>query len=232
MKEPWKSSEKCPEVRLVACKRPYVLSDLIDTFAQEPENMLQRLPQHKASMLTESGILLRRIAPVHGEDSPVTYIHQDDYYVVGLLDSGSGCGIIDFEEVRISAGDVFVVQPGQVHRFVEAENAGGWILFVDSCLVGNTEKQVFDDFLLSGPSVRIDGRRIRELGMIASILADRTDTVADGLARSTAGRLAATFPGIVAEALQEACAGSAASSGQGSGRRIHLERLLPLAFAA
>lgn len=49
----------------------------------------------------------------------------------------------------------------------------------------------------------IDDQRQNELAQIASILANRMDCITDKLAKATARRLAETFIGIVAEAVQD-----------------------------
>lgn len=86
---------------------------------------MSTLPQHKSSLLAASGVCLRRINAAGNKHSPVTYAHQDDYYIFGLVEGGTGCGIIDFKEQRFAAGDMLLIQPGQVHRFLGAESAEG-----------------------------------------------------------------------------------------------------------
>lgn len=161
------------------------------------------LPQHKASQYSDFGMRLRRInspAPPHG---PATYAHQDDYYIFGLVESGTGCGIIDFKEHSFLPGDMFVIQPGQVHRLVSSESPEGWLLLVDSSFVGNAEKCIFDNFALFASSFRIDPRRRTELLQIISLMASRTDRLADALVKATTRRLAEAFIGLVAEAVRD-----------------------------
>ena len=165
--------------------------------------MPQHFPRHKAFMVSDFGMRLRRMASQQGEDGPVAYTHQDDYYIFGLVENGEGCGIIDFKELHLSSGDVFLIQPGQVHRFISTESAEGWLLFTDSSFVGNVEKCIFDDFSLFASSLHIDKRRRNELAQIASLLAGREDSIMDNLTKTTARRLAETFVGIVAEAVQD-----------------------------
>lgn len=154
-------------------------------------------------MFSDFGIRLRRVTPSRGEAVPVSYSHQDDYYIIGLVEKGTGCGIIDFKECRFSEGDIYLIQPGQVHRFVSSEEVEGWMLFADSSFIGSVEKNIFDNFSLFASSVRIDKRRMDELKQIASILADRIDCIADELTKTTVRRLTEAFTGIVAEVVRE-----------------------------
>lgn len=140
---------------------------------------MSTLPQHKSSLLAASGVCLRRINAAGNEHSPVTYAHQDDYYIFGLVEGGTGCGVIDFKEQRFAAGDMFLIQPGQVHRFLNAESAEGWLLIADSSFVGGAEKCIFDNFSLFASSFRIDARRRNELQQIAALLAGRTGGITE-----------------------------------------------------
>lgn len=167
---------------------------------------MSTLPQHKSSLLAASGVCLRRINAAGNEHSPVTYAHQDDYYIFGLVEGGTGCGIIDFKEQRFAAGDMFLIQPGQVHRFLGAESAEGWLLIVDSSFVGGAEKCIFDNFSLFASSFRIDARRRNELLQIAALLAGRTGGITErqetAAEKATVRRMVETFIGIVAEAVE------------------------------
>lgn len=164
--------------------------------------MPQQLTQHKALILSDFGVQLRRVTFAEGKNEPVTYPHQDDYYIIGMVEKGSGSGIIDFKECNFSQGDVFLIQPGQVHRSIGSNDVEGWILFTDSSFVGDAEKNIFDNFLLFASSVKVGIQRMNELKQIASILADRIGRASDKQSKTTARRLTETFVSIV-ETVQE-----------------------------
>ena len=164
---------------------------------------MQQLPQHRAFTLSDFGLRFRRVAPSQDNDAPITYSHQDDYYIIGLVESGMGCCIIDFNKITINQGDLFLIQPRQVHRFIGSKDAVGWILFADSSFVGCEAKRIFDKFRLFASSVRTDKRRMNELKQIASILKDRINNITDELAKASVRKLAETYINIVAESVQE-----------------------------
>lgn len=167
--------------------------------------MQEQLPQHKAYMLSDFGIRLKKMISSQDENAPMTYAHQDDYYVMGLVERGSGHGLIDFKEVCVSRGDMFVIQPGQVHRFISSNDIEGWLLFVDSGFIGHAEKRIFNGFLLSttSPLFKIDNKQHNELRQVIAMIASRIDTGNDDLTRTTIIRLTETFTGIVVEAIRE-----------------------------
>lgn len=74
---------------------------------------------------------------------------------------------------------------------------------VDSSLVGDVEKCVYDDFSLFDSLFRIDEQRRNELQQVASLLAGRVEFADRKLAKATVRRLAETFVGIVAEAMRD-----------------------------
>lgn len=165
---------------------------------------MNKLPQHKASLYSERGVVLHHFSSHDVRHTPIGYAHQDDYYVFGLLANGTACGIIDFKEMKLMAGEVFLIQPGQVHRFVSSENAEGWLLMADSKFVGAEEKCIFDNFSLSASSFKIDDKRKEELRQIAMLMEPRMGNGDGRKADAIVPRLAETFIAVIVEAAQEA----------------------------
>lgn len=167
--------------------------------------MPSQITQHNIYLRSDYGMQIRRISPSapQATDSPVPYLHQDDYYIIGLLQKGKGRAIIDFKENAFSAGEIFVIQPGQAHRFISAEQAEGWLLFADGSFVGSAEKCIFDKIQQFASSLKLDGQRRIELEQIASLLLQRTRSITNEQAKITARRLTEAFIGIVAEAVQD-----------------------------
>ena len=164
---------------------------------------MNKIPQHKASQYSEYGVALHHFSSQGINHTPVSYAHQDDYYILGLLTKGTACGIIDFKELHLKEGVVFLVQPGQVHRFVSSQNAEGWLMMADSKFVGNEEKCAFDNFSLSASSFAIDEKRKEELRQIAILLERR---LKDGKGHKTDAvvpHLTEAFIAVIAEAAQE-----------------------------
>lgn len=163
---------------------------------------MQQLPQHKAFTLSDFGIRFRWVVPSQDNDNTM-YSHQDDYYIIGLVESGMGRCIIDFKEVAITQGDLFLIQPRQVHRFVHSKDAVGWVLFVDNSFVGCEAKRIFDRFQLFASSIKVDEQLMYELKQMASILADRLNDITDELSKATVRRLAEAYINIVAESVKK-----------------------------
>lgn len=170
---------------------------------------MNKYPYHNASDFLASGISLKRIGDVGSACHPVAYAHQDDYYIFGILEKGIGRGMIDLVEYNITEGEAFLVQPGQVHSLVSSEKTGGWILFVDSSLVGNKEKIIFDSFSLHTSSFKIDASSEADLLQLAGMLARRINSVdkemmkTDNIvSKNVIIRLVQSFVAIIAGAAQ------------------------------
>ena len=164
---------------------------------------MQQLPQHRAFALSDFGIRIRRVVSLQDDDAPVGYSHQDDYYIIGLVEKGVGRCIIDFKEITVSQGDLFLIQPRQIHRFVDSKGAAAWLLFADTGFVGCEAKRIFDEFRLLASSVKADERKMNELTQMALILAARINDMTDVLTKVTVRRLAEAYINIVAESVRE-----------------------------
>lgn len=163
---------------------------------------MKKLPYHNASQFFHLGMVLKQINSIENDYAPITYAHQDDYYILGMVESGKGCGIIDLKECRITSGYIFLIQPGQIHRFLNSENVKGWMLMVDSKFVGCVEKCIFDKFSLYASSFNIDKQHEAELKQIIILLNNRISHVNDKLSKEIVARLAESFIGIIAETIQ------------------------------
>lgn len=179
------------------------MADACSTIDRNNVMPQQQFPHHKASRLSDLGIHIRRICSRKDREKHVTYAHQDDYYNFGIIEKGSGKIVIDFNEYDLAQGDLFIIQPGQVHHVIDSTDEEGWLFLVDNSYLGDTEKQIFDDFLLFASSVRIDRQRVCELTQIATIMEERIDRITDNLQKTTVRRLVEAMIGIIAEVLQE-----------------------------
>ena len=116
---------------------------------------------------------------------------------------GMACGIIDFKEMRLKTGDVFLIQPGQVHRFVNSEEAEGWLLIADSKFVSEEEKCIFDNFSLSASSFNIEENQKEELMQIAILLEHRVNDAKEQQTNAVVDHLTEAIIAMIAEAVQE-----------------------------
>lgn len=155
-------------------------------------------------MFLDFGVVLYSISSDEMEHIPIKYPHQDDFYIFGWLTRGTACGVIDFKELHLEAGNAFIVQPGQVHRFVCSECAEGWLAMVDSKYIGHTETSIFNNFSLIASVSTIDKQREWELGNIASLIENRLSLNQEQNLSIVLQSLTKAFVAVIAEAIKSA----------------------------
>lgn len=163
---------------------------------------MNKLPQNHPAQFASSGMALVRIDLACSAHSPIAYDHQDDYYIFVLLESGSGCGMVDFQELQLEAGDLCIIQPGQVHRFISSVDTQGWMLFVDSRFIGNEEKEALDRFALHASKMAVGTEAGVEMRQMLMLLHGRLNSTTRQESLAVTGRLAEAFIAMVAEAIQ------------------------------
>lgn len=55
--------------------------------------------------------------------------HRHDFHLLVIFTKGTGTHVVDFNSFEISAGSVFVLQPGQMHHWNLSKDIDGYILF-------------------------------------------------------------------------------------------------------
>lgn len=163
---------------------------------------MSKLPQHKASNLNQAGIYLRIFMPEDSQDTPVTYMHQDDYYIFGFVDAGRCLIHIDFDTYSVACGEVAFTQPGQVHEFVTATNLKAYLLLIEASLLEETQKRVFEQYALNMQTATVNHRGQEDLNRLFKLLADRCFGNNDASNRSLIRHLSLAIIDVIAETLK------------------------------
>lgn len=164
--------------------------------------IMTKLPQHRAALLSDFGIRVRKMTMQREDDTPVSYLHQDDYYVFGLVEEGTCRFMIDFKEQQLNAGEMVIIQPGQVHNYISSERMAGTSMIVDVSYVSPDYKRIFDEYSFDSAPFCLGEARQKELLQLLEILQARLDGKS---MRSISRSLAEACVGIVAETLEEVC---------------------------
>lgn len=166
---------------------------------------MSEFPLHRSPQFFPLGVYFQQGTFLQDKMERISYAHQDNYYILGFIIKGIVCVHIDFEERCFSQGEILIIQPGQVHHFVSAENAEGVFLITDNNLMEETSKEIFDNILLSASSIKLDETRIQELLQIGELLEHRQNATEDHPNKTIIKKLAELFIGILAEFLRELC---------------------------
>lgn len=90
------------------------------------------IPHYTLNRCSTPGFFVKRLFDdsLHmAKDHP----HRDDYHMVVFITEGTAKGLIDFEEITISAGEAIIISPSQVHSpLYTACKVDGWIAAIAS----------------------------------------------------------------------------------------------------
>lgn len=134
--------------------------------------MKETIPIHLHKDLVENGIYLKIVTPEDIGNHPIEYIHRDDYYIFGLMVRGTMIFDIDFEQQAVGVGTIGLIKPGQVHNFHGGEDFEGWILMVESGMVCDRYKLIFEETSFSGKTLWLPDQRLDNLKTLYKLIYD------------------------------------------------------------
>lgn len=105
------------------------------------------IPFSKMQQISGSGVFVKRLGR-HVNGMPRSDAHRDDYFIIVLLTAGRASAEIDFERKQLTAGDVLIVSPCQVHNTSDGEscNAEGWILAFSPETLSESETLAIEEY--------------------------------------------------------------------------------------
>ncbi|WP_310604985.1 helix-turn-helix domain-containing protein [Anaerosporobacter sp.] len=125
--------------------------------------------------------------------------HRDDYYMFLFMESVNAFLTIDFEEVQLEEQSVFYVRPGQVHFASSFREIKGWALAIDSMLVGNNYKNVFEKTFLTQRAIVLDTLTLNRISDTVRLLDATMKAEPTAFSNGMILNLANVFIGIIAE---------------------------------
>ncbi len=134
--------------------------------------MKKTIPMHHHKDLAENGINLKTVTPEDVVNHPIEYIHQDDFYIFGLMVRGTIIIDIDFEQQAVAVGSIGFIRPGQVHSFLGGEDFEGWMLMVESGMVCDRYKLIFEETSFSGKTLWLPDQGLNELKTLYQLIYD------------------------------------------------------------
>lgn len=71
--------------------------------------------------------------------------HRDDYYIFLFQQAGQCRLMVDFEEIFLEGPCVYYLLPGQVHHFISAKKAKGWLLAIEPLHINELYRKVLEE---------------------------------------------------------------------------------------
>lgn len=142
--------------------------------------------------------------------------HRDDHYMFILQQKGELLFEIDFNVVKLKGPSICFVTPGQVHRYFKRKDNKGWFVFVDTSLVVDQYREVFDAHQHTRQVVAVGSEDVLFESM--PVFNQLVSAGAGGLNRSVIAYQLSAILGMIASKIIQPKAGSLVINSQ----RYHL----------
>lgn len=131
---------------------------------------------------TSLGLQVKRLAPTESFEQKAIALgpHRDDHYVFFLLEGGAGFTMVDLQEVRLEATQLFYILPGQVHYHIKSRGASGWFLAVDRSLVSPECRNIFEGRLTLQSPCTLAPAVLKDYAQLLTLLDTKYSGKADG----------------------------------------------------
>ncbi len=134
--------------------------------------MNKNIPTYNLNDITTDGLVfkfVREISEETNKDIEEKGVHRDSHYLFLFLQSGKAEGMVDFKNFETEGPSVFCIMPGQVH-YSKSFNFCGWFLAVNSDLVPNEVRAVFEESLFPILPLNIKSEFVKNLDDCAQLL--------------------------------------------------------------
>lgn len=156
-----------------------------------------KIPVSRISEQSSNGIAFRRILK---DEQVVTidHVHQDNYYMFIFLEKGKYKACIDFNEYQLDETSITIITPGQVHFNIEYENVTGWFLAVDTLLINDAFKEVFEKVSIANSVIVPDKDTVQDIKSCLLILNRKIQNQKDFLEQTLLYALISSYIGLIA----------------------------------
>jgi AraC-like DNA-binding protein len=134
--------------------------------------MNKNIPTYNLNDITKDGMfieIVRESSEETNKDIEDKGIHRDSHYLFLFLQSGKAEVMVDFKDFKVEGPAVFCITPGQVH-YSKNFDIYGWFLAVNSDLVPNEVRAVFEESLFPILPVKIEPEFAKTLDECAQLL--------------------------------------------------------------
>jgi AraC family transcriptional regulator, transcriptional activator of pobA len=118
------------------------------------------IPVHFMQKENKLGLEIRRFAGIGSAGIYQKTAHRDDHYLFFLQEKGTSSIMVDFTRLPLTAGDILCVFPGQIHYGITANNSYAWAIALDTALISDMYKTVFEELILQNKPVSVPGARL------------------------------------------------------------------------
>ena len=133
------------------------------------------IPVHKLKERTDTGMEMHRFTDIEKADFSHLSAHRDDHYIFFLQETGQVEFVVDFKTLHVNGPAIFYVLPGQIHYPVSVSMATGMFLAMDTALVPDQYRTVFEEQILDHKPLQCTPEQCEQLKVCAGLLMDIYD---------------------------------------------------------
>ncbi len=142
---------------------------------------MKHIPIHKLNDRASIGLEIRHTSSDKLKKAGhILGAHRDDHYLFFMMESGTITMMIDFNQIIIEAPSICYILPGQVHHSVADDHAEGWFMAVDTSLVPNEYRAIFEYSLSPPHPHRLNAERYQQCHTLIRLLFEQFSSKADG----------------------------------------------------
>jgi len=156
------------------------------------------IPVHKLHDRSSTGMEMIYFENVK-ERASLLGAHRDDHYIFIFQEKGESRFMLDFKTLFVDGCAIVYVLPGQVHHNIGNKNASGWFLAIDTLLVNEDYRTVFEQYIIINEPLALDDDDAGKFKQCVQLVYDRFLRIGEPLSRSIAHSLAQSYIGMIAE---------------------------------
>lgn len=134
-----------------------------------------KIPEHRLTAITDRLFMLR-----HNDDGAVREhthcFHRDDYYLVGVVVSGSRHLSVDFEKYELNAGNAIIIFPGQVHASEPCTDTNGFALLLSPELLSDKDMLAIRELQFGNKIIELKEDDLHDIIQLYNVLKKRHKT--------------------------------------------------------
>lgn len=127
--------------------------------------MIQKIPVHylKEDSEFDAEVTLLRPSSERCDRLNGFVPHIDDCFTLVVVAKGCGTTDIDFRTVSLSAGQLGIIAPGQVHSNICVKECEAWMLRISPDMMDNDYRHLIDEYSMTGDAVVLSEETMKML---------------------------------------------------------------------
>lgn len=136
-----------------------------------------KIPEHRLTIITDRLFMLR-----HNDDGAVREhahcFHRDDFFLVGVIISGSQRLSVDFEKYELKAGNAIIIFPGQIHASETKPDMDttGFALLLAPALLSDKDLLSIRELQFGNRIIELKENDLNDITILYDILKKRNQT--------------------------------------------------------